>query len=151
MTMNHKYLNVARVTADSLSSLYTNNITMTPTAGLSKEAREAVEEECAELFNEIRDGNLDFVTDTLASHVIILNNVAAVCHRKSKNGNHFTEYAELSMKASDQLRKSGLALAQIKNVIVNIENLTLQQNNLIQLNTGKPTQEVVYGKTMVTA
>ncbi len=148
-------MNPAHMVADSISNLHTNNMTMTPTAGLNKEARAIVEKECAELFDEIRDGNLDFITDTLASHAIILNNVMAVCYRKSKNGNHFQGYAELSLKAADQLSKTGLTLAKIKNVIVTIENLTLQQNNLLQLNIGQdkqePTQEVVYGKTMVTA
>ncbi len=153
--MRHKYLNPAQTVVDSLSNLYTNNITSFPTSGLKKEEREIVENECHTLFNEIRNGNLDFVTDTLSSHIIILNNVAAVCHRKSKSGNHFREYTELSIKAADQLRKSGMALAQIKNVIINIENLTLQQNNLLQLNTEQTTQasksEVINGKTMVTA
>jgi len=153
--MKHKYLNPAQTVADSLSHLHTNNITSFPTPGLKKEEREIVENDCLILFSEIRDGNLDFVTDTLSSHIIILNNVAAVCHRKAKSGGYFREFTELSIKAADQLRKSGLALAQIKNVIVNIENLTLQQNNLIQLHTGQSTQtsksEVINGKTMVTA
>jgi len=150
ITMKHKYLNPAQVVADSISDLHTNNLTTFPKAGLSKDEKAEVADECITLFSEIRNSNLDFVTDTLASHVIILNNVVATCHRKSMNGTHFQEFSELSIKAADQLRKSGLALAQIKNVIINIENLNLQQNNLIQLNAGKPTQEVVYGKTMVT-
>ncbi len=151
MTMKHKYLNPAQVVADSISNLHTNNLTTFPKAGLSKDEKTEVAKECISLFSEIRNSNLDFVTDTLVSHVIILNNVVATCHRKSKNGTHFQEFTELSIKAADQLRKSGLALAQIKNVIINIENLNLQQNNLVQLNTEKPIQEVTYGKTMVTA
>ncbi len=146
-----KHINPAQMVADSLSNLHTNNMTTFPKAGLSKDEKTEVAEECINLFSEIRNSNLDFVTDTLASHVIILNNVVAACHRKSKNGTHFREFTELSIKAADQLRKSGLALAQIKNVIINIENLHLQQNNLIQLNAGKSTQEVAYDKTMVTA
>jgi hypothetical protein len=149
--MNHKYLNPAQVVADSISNLHTNNLTTFPKAGLSKDERIEVIEECATLFNEIKNSNLDFITDTLASHVIILNNVVSTCHKKSKSGTYFREYTELSIKASDQLRKSGLALAQIKNVIINIENLNFQQNNHIQLNAGKPTHEVAYDKTMVTA
>ena len=149
--MKHKYLNPAQVVADSISNLHTNNLTNFPKAGLNKDERIEIIEECATLFNEINNSNLDFITDTLASHVIILNNVVATCHRKAKNGTYFKEFTELSIKASDQLRKSGLALAQIKNVIINIENLNLQQNNLIQLNTSKPSDEITYDKTMVTA
>ena len=153
--MKHKYLNPAQAVADSISNLHTNNLTSFPKPGLSKEEKAEVAEECINLFSEIRNSNLDFVTDTLASHVIILNNVVAACHRKSKNGTHFQEFTELSIKAADQLRKSGLALAQIKNVIINIENLNLQQNNLVQLNTRQSKQEttpkVIHGKTtMVT-
>ncbi len=149
--MMHKYLNPAQTVADSLSDLHTSSLTTFPKAGLSKEEKALVEEECHILFDKVRNGNLDFITDSLAAHVIILNNISAVCHRKSKSGTYFKEFTELSIKASDQLRKSGFVLAKIKNVILNIENLTLQQNNLLQLNTGKPTQEVAHGKTMVTS
>ncbi len=121
-----------------------------PTAGLDKEGKEQIESESQELFAEIRDGNLDFVTDALAAHIIILNNIVAVCHRKA-SGDYFREYTALSVKAADQLRKSGLALAQIKNVIIHIENLTLQQNNLLQINAPKETQEVVYAQRLVKA
>ena len=149
--MKHKYLNPAQVVADSISNLHTNNLTNFPKAGLNKDERIEVIEECTTLFSKIKNSNLDFIIETLASHVIILNNVVATCHRKAKSGTHFKEFTELSIKASDQLRKSGLALAQIKNVIINIENLNLQQNNLIQLNTSKPSKEITYDKTMVTA
>ena len=142
-------MNPAQTLADTLSSLYTNNISMTPRPGLNKEEREAVMEESKKIYSEIKQGNLDFVTDTLSTHIILLNNVVAVCHRKAKSGDYFKEFTELSIKASDQLRKSALALAQIKNVIVSIENLTLQQNNYIQLNQQQTSQKVIHGKTVV--
>ncbi len=146
-----RYMNPAQVLAESLSDLYTNNVTMSPRPGLSKEQREMVREESEEIYSKIREGHLDFVTDTLASHIILLNNVVAVCHRKAKGSGYFKEFTELSIKATDQLRKSALALAQIKNVIVNIENLTLQQNNYVQLNQSQTPSEVIDAKTVVTA
>jgi hypothetical protein len=152
--LKSRYLNPAEMVANTLSDIHINKMGIMPKAGLDKDGKQTVENDCLLLYNEIRNGNLDFVTDALASHVIILNNIVAVCHRKASSGSYFKEFTELSIKATDQLRKSGLALAQIKNVIINIENLTLQQNNLLQLNTGqqipKPTQEVIYGKTVVT-
>ncbi len=152
-----KYMNPAQMVVDGISNLHTNNLTMYPEAGLDKDERIVVEDESNAIFEKIRDGNLDFITDSLAAHTIILNNIASVCHRKAKSGSYFREFTELSIKASDQLRKSGLALAQIKNVILNIENITLQQqNNLIQLNEAgqklcksNPIPEVIHGKKVV--
>ena len=146
-----KYMNPAQTLAESLSDLYTNNIGITPRAGLDKEQKETVKQECQLIYDEIRNGHLDFVTDTLASHIILLNNVVTVCHRKAKGSGYFKEFTELSIKATDQLRKSALALAQIKNVIVNIENVTLQQNNYVQLNQQQSSPEVIDAKTVVTA
>jgi len=147
----NKYMNPAQILANSLSDLYTNNISITPKAGLNQEQRESVIQESEAIYDEIREGQLDFVTDTLASHIILLNNVVAVCHRKAKGSGYFKEFTELSIKATDQLRKSALALAQIKNVIVTIENLTLQQNNYMQLNQSQTPSEVIDAKTVVTA
>ena len=133
-----RFMNPAKMVADTLSNLHINTYSMTQKSMIDKDEREQIETESQSIFEEIRDGHLDFITDALAAHTIILNNIAAVCHRKSKSGEHFREYTELSIKASDQLRKSGLALAQIKNVILNIENLTIQQqNNLLQLNEAR--------------
>ena len=133
--MKNKYMNPAKMVADSLSDLYVNNLSLNSKSMLSKEDRETIEDESNDVFEQIRKGNLNFITDALSAHTIILNNISAVCHRKAKTGGHFKEFTELSIKASDQLRKSGLALAQIKNVILNIENLTIQQQtNLLQLN-----------------
>ena len=129
------YMNPALLVANSISDLNSNKLTMYPKPGLDKDERAIVEDEANALFEKIREGNLDFITDALTAHVIILNNIASVCHKKAKGGDYFREFTELSIKASEQLRKSGLALAQIKNVILNIENLTIQQqNNLLQLN-----------------
>ncbi len=151
-----RHMNSAQMVADSLSSLHTNNLTMFPKAGLNKEERAIVEEESNAIFNEIRSGKLDFVTDTIAAHTIILSNITTVCLEKAKSGGYFKEYTELSIKASDQLRKSGLALAQIKNAIINIENLTIQQqNNIVLLNQEEktfdtnPIPEVVNVKKVV--
>ena len=132
---NSRFMNPARMVADSLSNLYISSYSMTKSSMINKDERGQIETESQAIFEEIRNGHLDFITDALAAHAIILNNIAAVCHRKARSSDHFREYTELSIKASDQLRKSGLALAQIKNVILNIENLTIQQqNNLLQLN-----------------
>jgi hypothetical protein len=144
-------MNPSQTLADSLSNLYTNNVTITPRAGLDKEQRDTVMQESKDIFTDIRNGNLDFVTDTLTTQIILLNNITAVCHKKAKGSGYFKEFTELSVKATDQLRKSALALAQIKNVIVNIENLTLQQNNYIQLNQQQKQKEVIDAKTVVTA
>jgi hypothetical protein len=146
-----RYMNPAQVLAESLTDLYTSNLTMNPRPGLNQEQRETVKQESEEVYSEIQEGNLDFVTDTLASHIILLNNVVAVCHRKAKGSGYFKEFTELSIKATDQLRKSALALAQIKNVIVNIESVTLQQNNYMQLNQQQSSPEVIDAKTVVTA
>ena len=128
-------MNPTKMVVDSLSALHTNNISMQSKSMIDKEERDTIEDESNEIFQEIRKGNLDFIVDVLSAHTIILNNISAVCHKKAKNSGHFKEFTELSIKASDQLRKSGLALAQIKNVILNIENLTIQQQtNLLQLN-----------------
>lgn len=128
-------MNPTKMVVDSLSALHTNNISMQSKSMIDREERDTIENESNEIFEEIRKGNLDFITDALAAHTIILNNIASVCHKKAKGGNYFREFTELSIKASDQLRKSGLALAQIKNVILNIENLSIQQQtNLLQLN-----------------
>ena len=133
--MKNKYMNPAKMVVDSLSDLHTNNISMYSKSMIDKDERTIIEDESNEIFEQIREGNLDFISDALSAHTIILNNIASVCHKKAKNGNYFREFTELSIKASDQLRKSGLALAQIKNVILNIENLTIQQQtNLLQLN-----------------
>lgn len=133
---NHNYMDPAKMAVDAISNLHSNNVSMYPKPGLSKEERVEVEDQSNKVFEEIRKGNLDFIVDTMSSHIIILSNITAVCNRKAKSGDYFKEFTELSLKASDQLRKSGLALAQIKKVIVNIENnLTIQQqNNLLQLN-----------------
>lgn len=152
-----KFMNPAQMVADTISNLNTNNVSMYPKPGLDKDERVVVEDESKLIFEEIRNGNLNFITDALAAHVIILNNITAVCNKKAKSGDYFKEFIELSMKASDQLRKSGLALAQIKNVIINIENLTIQQqNNLLQLNAAgqklcktNPIPEVTDGKKVV--
>lgn len=129
-----RFMNPAKMVADSLSDLHINNYSMTKKSMIDKDEREQIETESQSIFEEIRGGHLDFITDALAAHTIILNNIAAVCHRKAKGSEYFKEYTELSIRASDQLRKSGLALAQIKNVILNIENLTIQQqNNLLHL------------------
>ena len=130
-----RYMNPVRMVADSLSNLHMNQYSMTKKSMIDQEERERIEKESQAVFDDIRNGHLDFITDALAAHAIVLNNISAVCHRKARGGEHFREYTELSIKASDQLRKTGLALAQIKNVILNIENLTIQQqNNLLQLN-----------------
>lgn len=130
-----KYVNPAQMVSNAISELHTNKITMFPKPGLDKEERLAVENDSKIIFEEVRSGKLDFVTDTLAAHIIILGNISTVCHKKASSSDHFIGFTELSIKASDQLRKSGLALAQIKNVILNIENLTIQQhqNNILQL------------------
>ena len=130
-----RFMNPAKMVADTLSDLHTSQYSMTKGSMINKDEREQIEAESQSIFEEIRNGHLDFITDALAAHTIILNNISAVCHRKAKSSDHFREYTELSIKASDQLRKSGLALAQIKNVILNIESLTIQQqNNLLQFN-----------------
>lgn len=144
-------MNPAQSLANSLSDLHSSTLTSFPKAGLNQEQKETVIQECKDIYNQIRAGHLDFVTDTLISHIILLNNVATVCHRKAKGGGYFKEFTELSIKATDQLRKSALALAQIKNVIVNIENLTLQQNNYVQFNQSQTPSEVIDAKTVVTA
>ena len=130
-----RFMNPAKMVADSLSNLHVNHYSMTKNSLIDKDENRQIETESQAIFEEIRNGHLDFITDALAAHAIILNNIASVCHRKARSSDYFKEYTELSIKASDQLRKSGLALAQIKNVILNIENLTIQQqNNLLQLN-----------------
>jgi hypothetical protein len=144
-------MNPAQSLADSLSDLYANKLTTIPKPGLNKEQHETVMQESKDIYSEIQNGHLNFVTDTLASHIILLNNVVTVCHRKAKGSGYFKEFTELSINATDQLRKSALALAQIKNVIVNIENVTLQQNNYVQLNQQQTSPEVIDGKTVVTA
>lgn len=135
-----KYMNPAQMVADNLSYLHTNNISMFAKPLIDSDGRVAIENESNTIFDEIRSGKLDFITDTIAAHTIILSNITTVCHKKAKSGDYFREFTELSIKASDQLRKSGLALAQIKNVILNIENMTIQQqNNLMLLNqSAKP-------------
>ena len=128
-------MNPAKIVVDSLSNLHTNTLSMFPKSMIDKDERREIEEQSNKVFKEIQNGNLDFITDALTAHTIILNNISSVCHNKARNGSYFREFTELSIKASDQLRKSGLALAQIKNVILNIENLTIQQQNyLLQLN-----------------
>ncbi len=146
-------MNPSQMVADNLSNIHTNHITMMPTPGLKKEQREVVEAESKQLFEDVRSGNLDFITDILAAHAIILDNIFYVCHKKASKGNHFTELNTLALKASDQLRKTGLALAQIKNVILNIENLSFQQNNLIQVGIDRKNCDAgeKYGETLVTA
>ncbi len=146
-----KYMNPSKMVADNLSNLHTNTFTNIPKSFIDNEGREEIEKESELLFSEVRKGKLDFITDMLASHAIILDNISYVCHKKAKKGTHFTELTELAIKSTDQLRKTGLALAQIKNVIVNIENLHIQQNNLIQLNAEKSMQEVAHVETMVSA
>lgn len=128
-------MNPAKMVADTLNSLYINHYSKITKSTINEDEHAIIENESNAIFEEIRNKNLDFITDALAAHIIILNNITAVCHNKAKNSEYFKEYAELSIKASDQLRKSGLALAQIKNVILNIENLTIQQRNkLLKLN-----------------
>ena len=130
-----RFMNPAKMVADSLSDLNRNNLSMQAKSMIDKDERTIIEGESNEIFEQVREGNLDFICDALSAHTIILNSIASVCHKKAKNGNYFREFTELSIKASDQLRKSGLALAQIKNVILNIENLSIQQQtNLLQLN-----------------
>ena len=145
-----KYMNPAQMLSDSLSSIHTNKMGIMPRAGLDKKEKEQIESEGQELFAEIRDGNLDFVTDALAAHIIILNNIVAVCHRKA-GGDYFREYTALSVKAADQLRKSGLALAQIKNVIIHIDKFIIQ-NNLLQIEESqKESKRISCGKRVVEA
>jgi len=152
-----RFMNPAQMVADSLSDLHVTQYSMTKCSMIKKDERELIESESQSIFEEVRSGHLDFITDALAAHAIILNNIVTVCHRKARNSEYFKEYTELSIKASDQLRKSGLALAQIKNVILNIENLTIQQqNNLLQLNASgqkpcnaSPIPEVADVKEMV--
>ena len=152
-----RFMNPAKMVADSLSDLNRNNLSIQSKSMIDKDERTIIEGESNEIFEQVRQGNLDFITDALAAHTIILNNIASVCHKKAKGGNYFREFTELSIKASDQLRKSGLALAQIKNVILNIENLTIQQQtNLLQLNQAgqelckcNPIPEVVDVKKVV--
>ena len=150
-------MNPAKMVADTLSNLHINHYSMNKQSLIKKEEYDEIENQSNTIFEEIRNGQLDFITDALAAHTIILNNITTVCHNKAKRSDYFKEYTELSIKASDQLRKSGLALAQIKNVILNIENLTIQQqNNLLQLNeTGQklcntsPMPEVSNAKELV--
>ena len=144
-----KYMNPARMVADTLSNLHINTYSMTKKSMIDKDEYSRIEDESCIIFEDIRKGHLDFITDALAAHTIILNNIVAVCHKKARNSEYFKEYTELSIKASDQLRKSGLALAQIKNVIINIENLTLQQNNLIQVNEASHVKQADNVQTMV--
>ena len=152
-----RYMNPVRMVADSLSNLHMNQYSMTKKSMIDQEKRERIEKESQAVFDDIRNGHLDFITDALAAHAIVLNNISAVCHRKARGGEHFREYTELSIKASDQLRKTGLALAQIKNVILNIENLTIQQqNNLLHVSEtgtrprdGRSPQEVAHVENVV--
>jgi len=132
---HHNFLNPAKMVADSISNIHTNNIGICPKSGLNKNEHVEVEKQCDELFDKVRAGDLDFITDALTAHSIILNNISTICLKKAKSGDYFKEYTELSIKATDQLRKTGLALAQIKNVIQNISHLSTtlsiqQQNNL---------------------
>ena len=147
----NRFINPVQTLANSLSNLYSSRLTTIPRPGLDSEQRAELIKKSEKLYREIRSGNLDFVTDTLSSHIILLNNVISVCHGKAKSSGYFREYTELSVKATDQLRKSALALAQIKNVIIGIENLTLQQNNYIQLNQQQTSnEEVINAKTKIT-
>ena len=132
--MLNKYLNPAQMVADGISNIHTNNVGMYPSAGLDKDGRIEVEEQSNELFQKVREGDLDFITDSLTAHAIMLTNISTTCYKKARTGDYFKEYSELSIKASDQLRKTGLALAQIKNVTFNITNLSIQQENNVQLN-----------------
>lgn len=132
--MLNKYLNPARTVADGLANIHTNNIGMHPKSGLDADGRIEVEKQSNELFEKVREGDLDFITDTLTAHAIMLTNISTTCYKKARTSDYFKEYSELSIKASDQLRKTGLALAQIKNVTFNITNLSIQQENNVQLN-----------------
>ncbi len=116
--------------------------------GLTDAERTELTEGASNIFKDVQDGKLDFVTDALASHTMILNSIVEVNLKKATGSDYAREYTQLAIKAMEQARKSGVALAQIKNVILNIENLTIQQNNLIQINTGNesspiPTPKVV--------
>lgn len=141
--MRSKYLNTAQMTADSISDLYARKSSMSMAyIGLDENTRDEINEELQKLFQDVSKGNLDFVTDTLSSHTMILNNIMKVSLQKANGSDYAREYMQISIKAMEQARKTGVALAQIKNVVLNIENLIIQQNNLVQINSADKSKSV---------
>ncbi len=141
--MKNRYLDPAQMTADSISDLHARKSSMSMTyIGLDEKVREEITEEAQKLFQDVSKGDLDFVTNTLSSHTMILNNIMKVSLQKANGSDYAREYMQISIKAMEQARKTGVALAQIKNVVLNIENLIIQQNNLVQINSTNKSKSV---------
>ena len=130
--MNNSYLDPASMTAESISNLNARKSSMSMVhTGLDTKNREEIIDEAQKLFQDVESGNLEFVTKTLSSHTMILNNIVKVCLEKANTSSYPLQYMQLSMRAMEQARKTGVAMAQVKNTILNIENLIIIQNNLV--------------------